>query len=365
MALKTANANGEWATCGWTGGDNAVPTTGDTADLNGKALTLTDAVATCDQIQASGATGSLTISGTSTINANIAYAGTATSGMVIIPTGANLAHNGVVSESSSGYAIEMTGTGTYTNSNAGNTIINSTGSGRAINVIGASTLNLVGNAIISSGFGVRNSDATAIINFNGNVTLTSSVTSPGSACGIYNAYGTLNFTGLPITTYGGAPAIYAVLGTINWTGAATIPAGTNCFVVIRAGTLDLNGLVCANSGTLVIGFAYNDTTLTQGTGTITNQTATAQFAGIGVNSVAFVGPTLPAAAKVDTTQGDFGYAGSPVTPTLDLSTYTLNSTITSTLNTNKAEMIAANDSIRAAFSCDAGTASTIFVLEDD
>ncbi len=349
MATKTANANGEWATCGWTGGDNQVPAAGDTANLNSKALTLTNATATCDSIIASGATGTLTIAGTSIINAAVTYSGTLTAGMVVVPTGTDLTINGNVSNSSTGYAIVTAGTaaltinGSVTQSGSGtgrgvshaatgNLIINngassaaistcSASGSRAVAVSGAATVTITGGTGTTNAAAKCSNVGQALNVAAGNATVNGDVYN--SYAGGNGANGAIQVTGGTATIDGDMfgssipwnPVLYVGGGTVNWTGARTLVDGATLKITMDSGAFNISSLALANSGKFLM-FRYAGT-FTTTNASIVNQSVDAQAVIFG-QTFTVTGPTLPAMGNVLTASGTFGYAGGLLTPTLTL-----------------------------------------------
>jgi hypothetical protein len=259
MATWYASGNGDvfdanlWATTAGGAGSatlGVLPAT-DALDLNGKTLTwnaTTNPTITQILIQASGATGTLTPTGTGTINGSIAYSGTLTAGMIQIGTGAAIQINGTaatpaVDNTAGGYAIITTGTGSCSISNVGGTALRAIVSGgRALSKGSSSVTSIVGNVVCDcAGYGLR------------------------------IGAGTVNFDGLPLVEDFSNTAVYGAVatvtgGTLNWTGARTISASQFGFITILGGTVNLTSLVLQNYGNVLITKKTTGPTLTLGTG---------------------------------------------------------------------------------------------------
>lgn len=282
-------------------------------DLNGKTVALNKDV-TVDQIQASTSTGNLTVSATRTINGNLSYSSSSTSGMVR-PSAGTLTVNGSVTNSSSGYCIAGSSTASLVIANGTSDALIASGAGTAVywgstgnltitgnlyaqgtvasayclNVLAAASVTINGNvydpAAISSAYKAITCSAGSVT-INGNATLcgsgsttsseilftssanltingTVSRTSTGSGTGIYfNSTGTItlnNGSGTVITggaSSGGTAVI--VVGT-GATGAITgnlVPVGCVLLSVTSggSGTVSVTGDVTAGTGSVPVSF---------------------------------------------------------------------------------------------------------------
>lgn len=264
-------------------------------DLNGKAVTMNVNVVIDALNKSSGnltvdpgtfsltlATSTSTFSGTSPILVGNLV------NFTLITNGNYYTNNGT------GYGINVSGTGTVTINEPGTTIFVNTSSGRGIYLGGSGTSNITGNWTQSgSGNGI-------LIGGAGTNNITGDPYVSGTGTGLNpNASGsTTNFSGMPyrLATAAGAP-LWVSVGTCNWTGAQTLGAGVDCYVVVSGGTLDTTGLAIANSGNLMIRRYAG--TLTQGTGTITQQTAAAQ-ACVGGANYTITGPVAASIIGLNT-----------------------------------------------------------------
>lgn len=290
-----------------------------------------------------------------TVNGNATYSSTYTSGA--FPTGASqsLFINGLLTNTSSGYAILESSTGIVGVVNAGVTAVSNSSSGRAIDMEGSGALTLTGNVANSgSGTAVRVNSSSANHAFTGNVSITSSGIgfqvnagtvswTPGSGTSLTNAAtsssvyamavtgGALFINGSPTTVNNSngawTSALYVNGGTLQWSGARTIAAGAELEIDCASGAIQFANATAAltltNSGTFVLRKSTGTLTYTAagGTASIIRATETSYCAMPGctdAEKAIITGPTLPTAGNVLTGSGTFGYAGSVQTPTLTL-----------------------------------------------
>ena len=286
-----AKSAGDWfAANAWNSasdgsGDNATAPlpAADIADLNGKAMTTTNG-ATITQSLVQATTGTLTPTGTLVINGPVTYSGTATTGMVIVGTGASLAVNGKVSANTAGYAIVQSGSGTVTvNNGTGDALV--TTIGRALSASGSGATHITGNLWCGTGYAWYQSSLSTAHTWTGNAFLTNwgsalyGVTSNGavltwtpaavgpnlntsfngSSCILWQ-HGRLVING-PFTTArtSSGPLLLISGGTVDWCGNMALTTGANCEIFLIAGALNLvlqsspyTPLVLTNSGNLVI-----------------------------------------------------------------------------------------------------------------
>ncbi len=218
MATKYANSSTNWSTMTWldapAGSTTTAPTTGDDADLNGKTVTI-DQTVTCDNIVGAG---TLAVSGSRTINANVGNA-------------------------SAAFSCTLTASQTVTVN--GNVVGGTTAS--KITVNGASTtLNVNGNVVGGAGSVVRAITATT---------------------------GTVNVVG-NLSTVSNANAMLAGGATVTITGNVNGSVGTVAALNINAGTVTV-------TGNLVDGGAGHGSAYTQANGSFTYTPTTAHTATIG------------------------------------------------------------------------------------
>jgi hypothetical protein len=341
------------------GGIYIVDSAANTLDLNGCAVTLNQS---CQVALIQATTGTLTVSGTRTINGNVTYSGTSTSGMVIVPTGTGLTINGQATNTAAGYAIVQSGSGTTTITNAGGTAVANSGNGRGVSTANTGALSITGLVEQSAGAGsaVVNASTSAGHSLNGNLscaagsyayqlsggTLAWTVGNTGASAAIVAGYaalavsnGTCNIIGNLTTSHtalqnGRSAPVVIIGGTINYPGDATaarsIAAGAEVYIAVYSGTLNLvqqsgayTALAMANGGTFAI-VAAGGTINTTGNGgvsvaSVVNQTTTSYaviLGGTAGQKAIITGPTIPAAGDVDSMAADYGYAGALIDPTL-------------------------------------------------
>lgn len=299
------------------GGIYVVGSAANTLDLNGVAVTLNVSCAAA-LIQSSNAGGYLDVSGTRTINGNVTYSSTSTSGMVRIDTGDALTINGLLTNSSSGRGVVGAGSGTLVISNVGSTSVSNIGTGRAISWGSTGTLSVTGAWTASDGQGLYvTAAATVSVTGNGtvsggtgiNVLAAASITVDGEASS--SSTGTV----FQITS-----------GTLTWIGSRSVAAAGEFYCVLSGGTFALadgtGALTLSCSGVFVIRKTGGTLTTTSGanTASLVRHVAAAQIACLGQDLSAIItGPTLPDAEDVlrpaDGGPTTYGYAGDAQTGT--------------------------------------------------
>ncbi|MFA6047100.1 MAG: hypothetical protein WC718_19115 [Phycisphaerales bacterium] len=341
---------------------------GHVLDLNGKAMTApNESSLWCDTFQ--GTTGTITPAGTLGIVAPVGgvyYNGTSTSGMVINGNGTAVAIIGggpgttAVTAAAAGYTIVTSGSGTYVVSNSGGTSLLNSSSGRAISS-GTGTCDVTG-AVSDTGTGYCLYHVTNA----GIDTITGSVSATNTNPAIFVTIGTLNINGKITSSRLNIQASAVVTGsscTLNWIGTHTYTVGEYCSIE-TAGAVNLgtgvapNNLAITNAGAVICILSRLGTVATDYF-THHRTLASSQFSFVANEPFEDTGPTLPAAANVQSGAPQFGYAGDLQTagyPTTAATNAAHQAADLAFLNANKDEMIAANDSIRAQYGCDAGTA---------
>ena len=398
MATITTGGSGNWSSttnnAPWPSGTK--PTTNDVVEIAaGHTVTLDENTATLGAAGIKNATGSntsvLDINGTVTINGNVSHSGTATTGFITYGTGDVLTINGQVTNSSTGTALVGSGSGQFTIANVGATALSVT-NGVGITHNSTGTYSITGAMSITGGTnllyhqgnctGTVTGDSTITLATQGyrtgagTLTVTGTTTAnPASAAAIVPALrsdgGTTVFDGTLITSNSGmivGPAGSG--GTVRWVGSRAVAAGSNCmFGSVRSGVTvqfatATEALSLALSGSFCMISQGCTVTITSGVNnaSIVRQSSAAQATILGDDTAEAIitGPTLPAAAAVQSGAADFGYAGSPLDPSYATTAATNaahQAADLAFLNTNKDEMISANDSIRAQYGCDAGTAA--------
>ena len=295
-----------WNTAADGSGDNAShPLPSDaTADLNGKAVVL-DVSPTLAAIQASGAAGQLTVSGSRAITADVNYSGSRTSGMIVLPNGTALTINGQVSNSGSGYAVWMPAgsNAPITVSNPGGTAV-SCSNGRAISGSGTSTgaVTIVGDVVVSGG------DYAIYTTGEANHSLTGNILKTGATAAWFCNATSLTINGRIL----GYDPFYTSSTTLNWIGTHTLAADEQVWWRIAGGTVNFGtagtALLLTVLGRLTI--TKYDGNFSQSYGTVTLGSAAAQAAMYSNNAqvLAVTGPVLPDAANVLQGSGQYGYA---------------------------------------------------------
>lgn len=298
------------------GGNYIVGSASNTLDLNNVACTLNQSV-TAALIQASTSNGYLDVSGTQTINANITYSSTSTSGMVRVSTGDALTINGQVTQSGGGYAIVTSGSGTLVISNAGGTAI-SVSNGRGVQHTSSGTVTITGGISVSAQYGVY-----AFTGGEGAISITGDVSCTGTVSyGIYVAAACDVTLDGAITSTAGV-SVTMINGTFSWIGSRTIATGKSVYIYsVSTGVLVFatagGALTATVSGVLIIDKRGSTLTLTSGANTASfiRQVTAAQIAVHGVDASSYItGPTIPAEADVETGV-EYGYAGDLQTGTL-------------------------------------------------
>jgi hypothetical protein len=286
-AMWYAKTAGNWdATSAWNsqsdgaGTDTTAPLPStDTAHLNGKAMNLNVDVV-ISSIQAAGATGTLTVVSSHSITGNIAYGGTLTTGMLVVPTGTFLTVYGMVISSAAGYAIVTAGASGVTVSSANGIALYNTSSGRSLYASGTGWFYIQGNINdTGGGYTIYNDASSSTHTIVGNI-----FCSDANGGGIRTNSGTIGISGnLSSASNGRVLLIVGAPSIITWTGVRTLATGTDCQIVIAGGTLNITSLVLANSGRVLIN--YTTGTLTVGSGAtlakINNQTHDAQAVVLG------------------------------------------------------------------------------------
>jgi len=404
MANKYAQTTGNWSTTTWytaaTGGSTTTaPGVGDVA-LATTGITITiDQNVTCDSI-ASGtgalgnfvtdgnnrtltlANGGVNYGGTDSINGFLKY----TAGTLTIVGGG--AGTNAINNSSSGYAVYGgTGTESITVSNSGGNAWNNTGSGYALYHKGSGAWNTTGDGVAgaSASYGALVNNSSCVLTHTGNL-WGSNYSPSGAGLAVAACAAASQIIGNPMTTTKGW-GLFNAGGTIKWTGTQTVSAGQYVTINNNSGTLNLTSLVCANSGNIVI---FNGGTVTLGSGgtlaQITNESASAFAAGIGVDLhtiiVAYSNSyTDPGAANVATGVSYYvngvqqnGSYQTTATTQLDaaatLSAATLNTNDTDTTVTfatgitGTAKSKAVYDAGYSAGLAAGGTTTTVIVVED-
>lgn len=169
--------------------------------------------------------------GSLTINGDVKYSGTNTSGMITYTTGQTVIVNGKVTNSSSGYALVGSGSGVLTISNVGGTAVSNSGSGRGVEHGSTGALSITGNRTNSStGICVRSSGVcTATITGDGIATNGVDITSASGS-------GTISVDG-NVSSSGSGRSFVIAGGALTWTGARTQADSTDCYIQLSGGTL--------------------------------------------------------------------------------------------------------------------------------
>jgi len=307
--MWSANADGSGAAASWASG--AVGTSGDTLNLNGKAITLNQSTA---NIIIDTTTGSLTVTSTKTITGNVTYSGTDTAnGCIRVETSGNLTIDGTATNSSSGRCIKTTSTGIV--HITGNLVLSGSSAGIAMFVTGTGAVTIDGALQYNNtctGY-VLNCSATATVTVG---SIGGNTTGVNGLSAVYFAGGTLNVIG-GISSKLGNLAIWIASGIVNWTGAQTLASNADCQIAVFSGMLNLAtasaALTLTNSGRFLIK-KYGGTITTTaagGTAAINNQSSAAIALGGAFDLSPIIHyPTIPAAADVrnGTTRG---YPGDP------------------------------------------------------
>jgi hypothetical protein len=239
-------------------------TAADTVYLNTFALQFTaNGSITCAAIYAKASSGGAVTAGTITLGAGVTanitanlFAGTAS--LVTLTTGKT---------------VNLVGNAT------GGTV---TGGNNAFNLDTGGTLNMTGNAMAPSSGHCISLSTGAVVNITGNAT-------GGSGRAVYLSAGTLTITG-------------------NVKGAAT---GAGIYAL--GGSFTLNGMLDESGGASALVQLVSGCTFTW------NPTAGAAYTHGGEAMRAAADLTLPTAGNVRLGSGDFGWVGSLVTPTLNVS----------------------------------------------
>lgn len=235
MATKYLSATSAWSSATWwttAGGSTttAAPGVGDSADLNGRTLTI-DQDITCDALI--GATGTLAVSGNRTINANV---GNTSAGFGCTLSGANqtVTINGNVQAGITTTRITLNGASTILNVN-GNVVGGGSGI-RGISITTCDELNITGNVTGGS----TSSTAFGIGYGPGAITIVGDVTAT-SASGI--GYLTTGACTIDVT------------GNVTTSVNGTIPRG----ILLSNGspTLTINGNVTSANGSSLAGLTVS------------------------------------------------------------------------------------------------------------
>ena len=366
--LITASGSGNWSSttpdAPWPGGTK--PATGDWVEIPaGVTVTLDENTPTLGAAGISNVAGSntsvLTVSGTGrTINGNINHSGTATAGFLRVPTGTSVTVLGKVTNTGAGYAIVTAGSGYCDVTNAGGTAIE-VSAGRGFSGNSTSNTSTITGGIVHSGnnyavFQITAGGTIKITGTNETVLNTSAATSQALRCNLGAILCELKVLSASIVSvlYAGSSA-----GVITWTGVHTYTAGEGCFLLAySAGTINLgvaagNPLTITNSGAILM--------LSVGVGEFVAanfscelQDGSSQFACLGSAITCTIKDNV--AGNIVTGTTIYGVAGSyPTTATTNAAHQAADLAF---LNANKDEMIPANDSIRAQYGCDVGTAAS-------
>lgn len=293
---------------------------------DGASALITVATATAGITIPLGSVGILTWAGASasslTINGDVNYSGTSTSGMFPYTTNQAITLNGKVTNTSSGYCFVGSGSGVLTISNVGGTAISCSGSGRGvshastgamtvtgamsntssgrcISVNAATTCSITGSGSNSgvSGYVAAFTAAGITATFTGDVTVS-------TGTGLFINNGSLSIVGNLSSSANGV-ALNVGGGACTWIGSRALAASADCKITLTGGTLNLatasGALSLANSGTVVIDKTGGTLTTTSGanTASIALQSATAYAAipgGSDENKAIITGASIPSAA---------------------------------------------------------------------
>ena len=298
-------------------------------DLNALQVVLNVDV-TVDRIQSSNLNGYLTVTTTRSITGSdgtanvIQHSSGGQTGMVRVSAGTLTISTGIVANTSSGWAVVLSGTGDLVISNAGNTAVLQSGSGRGVTTAVASRLiTITGNIVQSStGWGVTANANTCTVTITGNVscsgnaargvnitnssacTITGDLSATQGAAVYMSNTATLAITGnlsSESTTTALAHAIDCITsfsGTVTWTGASTLAANTQCTINIPDGTLALadatGALTLTCNGRLAIIMTSSATLVTTAAGgtaaiNVAASNACAAIIGFETNIIALAG----------------------------------------------------------------------------
>jgi hypothetical protein len=337
MATITTTGSGNWSSATpdapWPGGTK--PTTGDNVEIAaGHTVTLDENTAVLGSAGIKNVSGSntsvLDVSGTRTINGCVSHSGTATGGFVTLGTGDALTINytggagtTAVTNSSSGYAIVVSGSGTLSVSNSGGIALKNTSTGRAVYHNSTGTCDITGSVqATSSRPALDVAAASTGVTITGNIN--SCCTNGGWATVYIWAAATVSVVGDISATYATGWLLYVGGGTTTWIGSRTVNAAEECSIQVAAGTLALasgsGALALANNGTVHLWIATAGTlTTTSGgnTAAITNRVVPSASAGsystisggTAANKGIIAGPVLPAASNVRLSgSSQYGYA---------------------------------------------------------
>jgi hypothetical protein len=267
-AMWWANAAGNWDTAAiWNSQQDGLgyntthplPST-DTAHLNGKAINLNVDV-TISSVQAAGATGQLTVVSSHSVTGNIAYGGTLTTGMFVVPTGTYLTVYGCVMSTSTGYGIVTAGLSGVTVSSAAGIALMNTSSGRSMSLAGTGWFVINGTSTqLGSGYCVLSAVSSSTSTMVG---FTTNRDSSGAA--LRTSAGTVTIDGEMFTAATQlSPVVVLAGGTVIWTGNRTLSEGYDLYFSLASGTLNITSLVLSNYGRFHI--AKYTGTLTIGSG---------------------------------------------------------------------------------------------------
>jgi hypothetical protein len=254
MATKYLSANAALSAAVWwttSGGSTTTtaPGVGDDADLNGHTLTV-DQTFTCDNIVGSG---TLAISGSRTINANLGNTGSAwacTLGAVTLTVNGNIVGCSVT-------ASRITLGGSTSTLNVTGNVTGGTGSNTYTLFNSGGTISITG-------------DVTPTASFTHGVFNQGTLTVTGTVYGFGNGHGIFQNVNTPIVINGnvsGGDALTYSNGSVTLNGNVT--GGSAGTIRISGGTLTINGgTITAGTATAGHGIAFAGGTMTM-TGVIT------------------------------------------------------------------------------------------------
>lgn len=246
----------------------------------------------------------ITTASSLTINGDVQYASTSSSGMLPYGEKATLVINGKVTCSSSGYCCVGSSTGILTISNAGGQAVANTSSGRGVNHVSSGVCTITGDVAASGtvdGIAVRIQTTGATVTVTGTVTSSAGI---GLVVGTGVTNPSVTLSGSCTRTAGGI-CIRVASGTFTWISSVSLSAlayieqtGGTIALASESGALDMT---ISGHGTFALNSSSGTITTTSGanTASIVLSAATAHAAIVGgtdANREIITGASIPSAA---------------------------------------------------------------------